>query len=219
MCARFGVQLSQAQLELTFGIAPEEDELLDQPEVRPTDMSIILASDAESQRWRKVRWGLVPSWAKDDRSAANLINARSETAAEKPSFREAMSKRRCVVPASFYVEWRDEAADVQLNLFGEPTAISKPKKVKYAFFRADAEVTILAGLWERWAAPEGPLETFTILTCAPNELAGEFHDRMPCLLSNEDAETWLRTSTTVEEAQALLRPFDSAQMATRLIAD
>jgi putative SOS response-associated peptidase YedK len=165
------------------------------------------------------RFSLIPGWAKDNKISRHTYNARSETAAEKPSFRDAMNKRRCVVPASFYVEWRDEAADVQLNLFGEPTAISKPKKVKYAFFRADAEVTILAGLWERWAAPEGPLETFTILTCAPNELAGEFHDRMPCLLSDEDAETWLRPSTTVEEAQALLRPFDSAQMSTRLIAD
>lgn len=219
MCARFGVQLSQAQLELTFGIAPEAEDLLDQPEIRPTDTSLVLASDQEQPRYKQVRWGLVPAWAKDDRSAANLINARSETAAEKPSFREAMAKRRCVVPASYYVEWRDEPGDVQLNLFGEPTSISKPKKSKYAFFRADADVTILAGLWERWMAPDGPLETFTILTCAPNELAGEFHDRMPCLLSNEDAVIWLRQSTTVEEAQALLRPFDSAQMGTRLIAE
>ncbi len=123
-----------------------------------------------------VRWGLVPSWAKDEKIGARMINARSETAAEKPSFRSAVKARRCLVPASGFYEW-----------------VKGPdgKQPHFIHF-ADARVFAFAGLWERWSKGEsGPLDTFTILTTTPNDLIAGLHDRMPVILPPDNYAEWL----------------------------
>ena len=123
-----------------------------------------------------VRWGLIPSWAEDPKIGHRLINARSETVAEKPSFRAAFRRRRCLIPVDGYYEWQKTAAGKQ------PFLILLPSKGPFA----------IAGLWESWHAPDGStLETCTLLTTAANERLREIHDRMPVILDQESRRAWL----------------------------
>lgn len=120
-------------------------------------------------------WGLVPSWSKDRSIGPRLINARSETAAEKPAFRSAFARRRCVVPVSGFYEWQKR---------------EEGPKQPYYIYRADGEPLLFAGLWERWGKDDEILDTFTILTTEPNEMMSAVHDRMPCVLEREEVELW-----------------------------
>ena len=124
-----------------------------------------------------MRWGLVPSWSKDSKIGYRTINARSETAATKPAFRSAYRKRRCLVPASWFYEWRKEGKE----------------KTPFRIQRTDGAPLVMAGLFESWrgSATEAPRTTFTILTTAANEDMEGLHDRMPCLLNREDHDRWL----------------------------
>lgn len=140
-----------------------------------------------------MRWGLVPSWAKDIDIGAKMINARSETVAEKPAFRGAYKYRRCVVPADGFYEWRTEAGVKQ------PYRVARRDRAPFAF----------AGLWELWEGTgEGSaLETLTILTTEANEAIADIHHRMPVMLFEKDAfAAWM--GTDFEKAASLMRPCD-----------
>lgn len=144
-----------------------------------------------------LRWGLVPHWSRDPNSiGASLANARSETAASKPSFRDALRKRRCIIPASGFFEWE--------------TAPSG-KKWPWMLRRRDGEPLFFAGLWESWSPPspaaEAPLLSCTILTTAPNSLLSAFHDRMPVILPEDACDDWLDPSPRSPES--LLRHLHS----------
>lgn len=146
-----------------------------------------------------LRWGLIPSWSKDATIAHKLINARSESAPDKPSFRAAFKSRRCIVPASGFYEWKKLAG----------------RKQPYFIHAAGDELLALAGLWERWSNPEGDsIDTFTILTTAANEAVQALHDRMPVLLGRGDYEAWLNRETDLERVRQLLTryPSNSIQM-------
>ncbi|NMG29614.1 SOS response-associated peptidase [Aromatoleum evansii] len=146
-----------------------------------------------------LRWGLIPSWSKDATIAHKLINARSESAPDKPSFRAAFKSRRCIVPASGFYEWKKLAG----------------RKQPYFIHAAGEELLALAGLWERWSNPEGDtIDTFTILTTEANEAVQAMHDRMPVLLGRGDYEAWLNRETDLERVRQLLTPYpsDSIQM-------
>lgn len=136
-------------------------------------------NDAEREvrrEWTHVIWGLIPSWAKDPSIGARMINARSETAAEKPSFRAAMRRRRCLVPADGFYEWK---------------RVGKGKQPHY-ITSADGHPFAFAGLWETWAGPDGgELETCTVLTTEPNGLLADIHNRMPVILAPEDYDEWM----------------------------
>ncbi|MCB1430969.1 MAG: SOS response-associated peptidase [Alphaproteobacteria bacterium] len=149
------------------------------------------ADEAQGQRhFALVRWGFVPSWAKELKPGKPLINARGETAAEKPTFRNAMKRRRCLIPADGFYEW----------LGDQPG-----KKVPYFIHRQDNGLFAFAGLWEHWMAPDGSeLETAAIITTSPNREVGEIHNRMPVVIAPEDHETWL--TGEIGDAQALIRP-------------
>jgi putative SOS response-associated peptidase YedK len=131
-----------------------------------------------------MRWGLVPFWAEDLKIGTKLLNARSETALEKPAFREAMRRRRCLVPASGFYEW---------------TTIDG-KKQPFHIVRRDGRPLAFAGLWEQWRGPDGPLRSYTILTTGPNEIMEPIHNRMPVILDGEVAARWLDVSTPAEKA-------------------
>jgi putative SOS response-associated peptidase YedK len=136
-----------------------------------------------------VRWGLVPYWAEDVKIGNRLINARAETIERTPAFREAYQRRRCLVPADGFYEWRKEGKQRQ------PLLIRRRDRAPFAF----------AGLWERWRQPDGQiLRSCTIVTCPPNALVAEVHDRMPVILAAADHAGWLDPAQG--DGKALLRP-------------
>jgi putative SOS response-associated peptidase YedK len=144
------------------------------------------------------RWGLIPSWAKDMKMGARMINARSETVAEKPAFRAAFKRRRCLIPADGFYEWQ------KLNGGKQPIYIHSQDGHPFAF----------AGLWETWQAADGSMiETCTILTTTPNELMTPIHNRMPVIIEPEDYGMWLDPSSKPEDARHLFRPYPPEKMA------
>jgi putative SOS response-associated peptidase YedK len=147
-----------------------------------------------------LQWGLVPSWSKDPAIGNRLINARSETAAEKPSFRAAWKRRRCLLPADAYYEWRKAAK-------GQP-------RQPFAFGLREGRPMGLAGLWEHWEGGDGSvLETCSILTTTPNAPAAKVHDRMPVILDPADYERWLDPENKDAAGLAdLARPYDADAM-------
>ncbi|MEZ4687462.1 MAG: SOS response-associated peptidase [Bacteroidia bacterium] len=151
----------------------------------------------EPDMLRLYRWGLVPFWAKDEKIGFKLINARAETLTEKPSFRNAFAKNRCLVYADSFYEWKTEGKEKQ------------PYRIQVD----DGKVFMMAGLTEFWKSPEGkPVFSFTIITTSPNELMGKVHDRMPVILDDAAAGYWLDPGLSAGDAQSLLSPFPADAM-------
>lgn len=160
--------------------------------ITPGSFIITLRGDAQSTLEPAVlKWGLVPSWSKDPKIGNRLINARAETVAEKPSYRAAFKRRRCVILADGFYEWRPVGGG----------------KVPYFITRGDRVPAALAGLWETWQGPDGEeLETCTILTTAANELLSPIHARMPVILAPDAAQRWISGEADQREvAQQLLQ--------------
>ncbi len=149
-----------------------------------------------------LKWGLVPSWAKDPAIGFKLANARAETMAEKPSFRSAFKKQRCLVPADGFYEWDQK---------------TKPKQPFY-FYMKNEEPFCLAGLWEFWKPKDGkgePIQSFTLITTEANSILAPVHDRMPVILEEKDFEAWLDPrNQDVEKLKQFLKPFPASQMAS-----
>lgn len=204
MCGRFTLHVSPEQIAEQFEVdAPEQ--LADRYNIAPTQPVGIVRLDRSGQarEWQLVHWGLVPSWAKDPSVGSRMINARGETVAEKPSFRAAFRRRRCLIPADGFYEWKRTGNGKQ----------------PYYIRLKDEEPFAFAGLWEIWVGPDGSeLESCTIITTEPNELMTDLHDRMPVILSPDDYAEWLgtgkdATAKDVEQIRHLIRPFDAKLMA------
>lgn len=160
--------------------------------------AVIRNRETADREFRPLRWGLVPSWAKDAAIGNRMINARSETAAAKPAFRKPLCERRCLILADGFYEWKRDGSHKQ------------PYHIK----RRDGEPFAFAGLWEHWAPADGrPLETCTILTTAPNEVVRPIHDRMPVILPSGAYGAWLDPILRdVPTLQALLAPYSADAM-------
>ena len=198
MCGRFTLT-QPASIAAKFGLdnfAPVEPEFYTPRfNVAPTQRIVVIPTRDMQREARRMRWGLIPYWAKDSKIGSNLINARAEGIATKPAFRSAFKSRRCLIPADGFYEW-------------ERTARGKQP---YRIMLSNGELFALAGLWERWRSPEGEtIESCCIITCEPNEIAARFHDRMPVIIAPQDYDPWL--IGTPEQAQALLRPYPAALM-------
>jgi len=159
---------------------------------------------AEMKELVTLRWGLVPAWAKGADVGAGLINARAESLADKPAFREAFRARRCLIPASGFYEWK---------------TVGRAKQ-PWLFQLSNEQPFFLAGLWETWTAPDGgQLETCTVVTTAPNKLMQPIHHRMPAILPVDAGVSWLEPLTQPEGRGAkCLRPFPAAQMIARPVS-
>jgi putative SOS response-associated peptidase YedK len=201
MCCRFVRSSSQEVLADWFGV-----ELEDMPwfapsfNVAPQSVQPIvrLSRDTGGREFALMRWGLVPFWAKDAKLGYSTFNARAGEAATKPAFREALKKRRCLVPADAFYEWQHLDAKAK-----QPFAIALKGGEPYAF----------AGLWERWQPKEGePLESFTILTTDPNALMEPIHNRMPVILEPRDYTRWLEPGDSTRPPVDLLRPYPAENM-------
>jgi putative SOS response-associated peptidase YedK len=173
--------------------------------IAPTqNMAVVLQPDGARQL-DVMRWGLIPSWAKEAKIASSLINARSETVAEKPSFRSAFRARRCLILADGYYEWKREGKAKLPHLYeingGKPFAI--------------------AGLWESWRGPTGddaPIHTCTAITTEANSLASAVHDRMPVILGAADYDQWLQPGADPSSLKSLLRPLEVDSMSARPVS-
>lgn len=167
--------------------------------IAPTQLAPVvrLVSAATKRELVSLRWGLVPPWAKDRSIGARLINARGDTVHEKPSFRAAFRQRRCLVVADGFYEWRAEGKVKQ------PMRVTLKDGGPFAF----------AGLWERYEkGPEGPLESFAIITTDAAALIAPIHDRMPVMLDAADHESWLDPAAPPDRLSALLQPFPSERL-------
>lgn len=191
MCGRYLLSSPSDIVSDLFGV--DAGELTPRWNIAPTQSVPIVRPDTDGVRvLDHLRWGLIPPWSKDGLKGRPLINARSETAAGKPSFREAMRARRCLVPADGFYEWKRRGIEKQ----------------PFCIRRADGCPLAMAGLWERWSSPEGDVvESFCILTTTPTPILAGIHDRMPVILEPGDYDTWLDAEHHDAAAvQPLLRP-------------
>lgn len=171
----------------------------------PTQDFVAVRHDGEERTLAKLRWGLVPAWAKDIKMGARMINARSETVHQKPAFRSALRRRRCVVPVNGWFEWRRENAEKQ----------------PYWIRPAGADVFSLAGLWERWDKGDDPVETFTVLTTGACPSLADIHHRQPVLVDDDSLDEWLDPGTSSKRLLALAGtadegPFERRAVSTRV---
>lgn len=190
MCGRYVLSIRPEVLAAHFGL----DEYSDYPprwNIPPgTDIPVIRQSPEGRRVLHLLRWGLVPHWARDASIGHRLNNARAETVAEKPAFREAFGRRRCLIPADGFYEWK---------------TLDTSKRPYYISLRSGLPLA-MGGLWESWRTPDGGvLRTCAIVTTGANELMAPIHDRMPVIIAPEHWQTWL--DGTPEAARALLPPF------------
>lgn len=210
MCGRFTQASPKKKIVEGFQIrefSENSDDVLWAPRynIAPTQpvLAITMSQDTSGRQLRRFKWGLVPSWAKDASIGNKLINARSETAATKPSFREAFKRRRCLIVADGFYEWQK---------------LGSAKQPHYIYM-ADAEPFAMAGLWERWYDPDGQsLATCTILTTEANDMMRPIHHRMPVILDHGDYDEWLDTKPSSDGVQHLMKPCPSEVMDSRAVS-
>jgi putative SOS response-associated peptidase YedK len=198
MCGRFTLTLNAARIAARFGV-PLPQSYKPRYNIAPTQEVLALIADALGRRVENVRWGLIPHWAKDPKIAQKLMNARAETLFEKPSFRDAVRRRRCLILADGFYEWRKTPQGRRV-----PVYVRLKSQEPFGF----------AGLWETWSSPDGQtLKTCTIITTEPNELIKPIHDRMPVIVPREFEDVWLDpTPKAREELERVLRPYRAEEL-------
>lgn len=203
MCGRFAMTQPDKLME-RFGLDTSSLPFVQEQDARyniaPTQEMLVIASREGKSRALPMRWGLVPSWSKEDTAGAKMINARAETVAEKPAFRAPFKRHRVLVPASGFYEWKRDG----------------DSKTPYYIHLKDEPLFAFAGLYDTWTPPDGGemLSTFTIITTAPNALMEDIHNRMPVILPRESESLWL--DPDIQDADtltALLTAYPAEAMA------
>lgn len=192
MCGRFTLRSDGNALATLFDLSAPPM-LAPRYNIAPTQPVAIVRMNSQTQQreWTHVLWGLIPSWAKDPSMGARMINARSETVAEKPSFRAAYKRRRCLVPTDGFYEWK------KVGKTKQPYHITVTEPETVELLNTDNELPFaIAGLWEQWSSADGSMiETCTLLTTEPNDATAVVHNRMPVILAPSDYEFWLGSGT------------------------
>ncbi len=200
MCGRFTLTNPVVAVEQLFDLEVPPSAATPRFNIAPTQESVVvdLPPGADGPRVTMMRWGLVPHWAPDMKGAARMINARSETVGQKPAFRESLQRRRCLVPADGFYEWR---------------TVDRKKHPHYIRLR-EGRPFAMAGIFSRWRSPtEGPYDTFSVLTTPPNALVAELHDRMPVIVPPAAFSRWLAPQIqSVDELSDLFVAFPAADM-------
>ena len=195
MCGRFTLRTPSHKLIEQFGLEtakPSEpwDAIVPRYNIAPSQTILAVRPSALGRELVSMKWGFVPAWAPDPKGA--MINARSETAAAKPTFRDAFRKRRCLIPADGFYEWKK----------------TRRRKEPYHIRLTDGRLFAFAGLWESWQGTD----TCTILTTTANPLVAPLHDRMPVILGTENYGRWLDPAAQTDQLQALLKPYPETQL-------
>lgn len=199
MCGRFGLTRPEALKLERFGIS-ELPPLVPRYNIPPSSDILVIRERKGVTEAEMIRWGLVPSWAKDPAIGHRMANVRSDTALEKSSFRAAMQKRRCLIPADVFFEWQEVPG--------------RKRRRPYAVALNEGEIFALGGLWEAWRPKEGGdwVITCAILTTEPNELLAPIHDRMPVIVSPQDYGAWIAAGTSTKEVQRLVQSYPPGDM-------
>ncbi|NGQ95608.1 SOS response-associated peptidase [Brevibacillus sp. SYP-B805] len=198
MCGRFSLFANPLMFMSEFEIDNLPFDWHPRYNIAPGQMIPAIIADGGRRRVGQLRWGLVPSWAKEEKIGYSMINARAETLAAKPAFRQLFRRKRCIIPADGFYEWKRTEKGKQ------PMRITMKDGSLFAF----------AGLYDTWMRPDGEkLSTCTIITTQPNELVADIHDRMPVILRPEDMDIWLdREKFDADMLHSLLVPYNAAKM-------
>jgi putative SOS response-associated peptidase YedK len=201
MCGRYTQSKSAEIIAEAFQIDNVSD-IKPRYNIAPTQsvLTVLQPSASANRQGKMLHWGLIPSWAKDRKMGSKLINARAETVAEKPAFRSAFRKRRCLVVADGFYEWQQQE--------------NKKQKQPFYFRLSDGEPFAFAGLWEHWQDATGEeIESCTVLTTEANDLMRPIHNRMPVILEPKNYDLWLDSEATkLELLQPLLHPYPTEEM-------
>ena len=203
MCGRYSLHANPGVIALAFklGVAIDWSARYN---ITPSSRIVIVREDAAAGRVAAlIKWGLIPGWAKDPTIGNKLANARGETVDEKPSFRNAFKRSRCLIPASGFYEWKTVAG----------------RKQPYYMHPVGAPLFAIAGITERWQGPEGVVETCAIITTGPNGVMRNIHDRMPVILSAEDHDAWLDPrNQSIAALKQLIKPCADSTMAAHAVS-
>jgi putative SOS response-associated peptidase YedK len=203
MCGRFSRHHKPDEIAERFDVELIDFDFDPRYNIAPSQISPVIAFQSE-RKMMAAKWGLVPFWAKDPAIGNKLINARAETLAEKPSFKNALAKRRCLIPADGFYEWQKK---------------NKGPSQPYYVRLNGGGLFAFAGLWELWKNPEGGmLQTFTIITTEPNELIKTIHHRMAVILKPEDEGAWIDPENSVNDVLRLLKPYPAEGMEAYMVS-
>ncbi|HPW43256.1 MAG TPA: SOS response-associated peptidase [Bacteroidales bacterium] len=202
MCGRYSFAPDLKIVNEHYDISVNDDDLTPNYNCAPSQLLPVITND-KSISFNFFRWGLIPFWAKDISIGNKLINARSETILEKPSFRNAFRQRRCLVPADAFYEWKQEVKE----------------KIPYRIFLKNQNIFSMAGIWEKCKLPNGEtIFSFAIITTQPNTLMTKIHNRMPVILDKKGEDLWIN-NTDEKELTNLLKPFPAEQMTAYRISN
>lgn len=205
MCGRYIVAYFPDDFSERYQLRVIPESLFRSFNAAPTQtLPVIVERAGTGRELEAYRWGLAPRWSKPGEKSLAPFNARAESVASKPMFRGLFKKQRCLVPVNGYYEWKTEGG----------------KKQPYLFTVPDEPMFSLAGLYDEAAGDEGePAGSFTVITTTPNEMTGEYHNRMPVIIAREDEDEWLDPAETdIEPLERLLRPFPAEEMAARRVS-
>lgn len=204
MCGRYTITVTFEELLAYFALEEPAMPPFHKPRynVAPGQLIPAVINDGEQLRIGQLKWGLIPSWAKDAKLAYKMINARAETVHERPAYKGPFRRKRCLIPADGFYEWK-AAQDGSKRK--QPMRIALRSRSIFNF----------AGLYDIWISPEGEkISTCTIITTEPNALVKPIHDRMPVILPKEDEQKWLEPDQHPEVLHAMLKPYDVGDMYT-----
>ncbi len=192
MCGRYVLAQDFEELKKRFGLEQSDFTMKPSYNIAPGQANPVITNGA-GRSIKAMKWGLIPHWAKNPKIAYKMINARSETVAEKPSYRDSFKNNRCLIPATGFYEWQKSPLD--------------PKKKTPIYIRLNkSELFAFAGLWSLWKNNENEIFSYTIITTDANDYLREYHDRMPVILNQSDESKWLDHKTPSDELQSLLVP-------------
>lgn len=201
MCGRYTLSVPSEDLVEVFDVPEPAFALAPRFNVAPGQEAPVVGEDRRGRRMGLLRWGLVPAWA--DEASRPFVNARGESAARTPSFRQAYAHRRCLVPADGFYEWCEEGG----------------RKVPYWFHPVEGRVLSFAGIWEHWERPgQEPRDGFAILTVAANDDVRPIHERMPMIVADRDRVAWLAKDTDPERLRRIVSPAPSGTLASRRVS-